>query len=123
MLEFALGMSAAQKGAARSASLARSMGAGDAGRQANLLEDMNDQFDRILLIIQAMWALMEEQGFTEEQLIAKIQELDSQDGSVDGRARSAPSDCRECGSKVAAGLIRCQICGSEIPGVTPSPFA
>ena len=123
MLEFALGMSAAQKGAARSASLARSMGAGDAGRQANLLEDMNDQFDRILLIIQAMWALMEEQGFTEEQLIAKIQELDSQDGSVDGRVGSAPSDCRECGSKVAAGLTRCQICGSEIPGVTPSPFA
>lgn len=122
MLEFALGMSVAKKGAARSASLARSMSLGDAAHHANLLEDMNDRVDRMLLIMQAMWALMEEQGLTEEQLMAKIQELDSQDGSVDGRARMAPSDCRECGSKVAAGLTRCQICGSEVPGVSPSPF-
>ncbi len=118
MLEFALGVSAGTGAAARKGSLARSMAVGDSSRHVSQIEDLNERIDRMLLIMQAMWALMEEQGLTEDELLAKIDELDRSDGSADGIARGVPSECSDCGSKVAPGLPRCQICGSEVEGNT-----
>jgi hypothetical protein len=75
------------------------------------------------MIVRAMWALMEEQGMTPEQLMAKIDELDLQDGVDDDRVRSQVVECPSCQSKVAPGLRACQLCGTEVRPDTGHPLS
>ncbi len=75
------------------------------------------------MIVRAMWSLMEEQGMTPEQLKAKIEEIDSTDGEVDGRVRPELAHCRNCDSKVAPGLRACQLCGTEVRPDTGHPLS
>jgi hypothetical protein len=85
--------------------------------------DVNERVDRLTLVVEAMWSLLEESGYTAEQLEARIAELDGADGTVDGKRTKQVGICRECGSKVAPGLPACQICGGDVAGYTPDPFA
>lgn len=114
MLEFVLGYTAAQQGAGRAASLARSASVGDATVHSNRIEDLNERIDELAIIIRAMWSLLEEQGMTAEQLAAKLEEIDLQDGVADGRVTQQPVVCPSCDSRVPAGLTRCQFCGTEV---------
>lgn len=82
--------------------------------------DVEDRIDRLTLIVAAMWSLLQDQGLTEQQLQERIQALDLADGVADGKMSPQPTMCRECGSKVAAGLAACQFCGIA---VEPSPEA
>jgi hypothetical protein len=104
----------AQQSATRAASLARSAAAADGTRHSNRIEDLNERVDRLVLILRATLALLEEQGITPERLMAKIEELDLQDGTDDGQLREGVVDCPACQSKVAPGLRRCQFCGTEV---------
>ena len=122
MLEFFLGYNMGQQSATRAASLARSAAVADGSRHTNRIEDLNERVDRLLMIVRAMWALMEEQGLTTEQLMAKIDELDLQDGVDDGQVRSAIVECPSCQSKVAPGLRACQLCGTEVRPDTGHPL-
>ena len=61
-----------------------------------------------------MWELLEEQGMTADQLMEKLEAIDLGDGSADGQVRQLAADCRSCGSKVAAGLSKCQFCGADV---------
>lgn len=85
------------------------------------LDVLDERIDRMLLVIEALWSLLKEQGLTDEQLAARIRELDESDGSTDGRRVAPPITCRSCQSKVPAGLVRCQICGTET-GFKPGPL-
>lgn len=114
MLEFVLGYSAGQGTASRAASLARSAAVADGTHHTNRIEDLNERIDRLAMIIRALWALLEEQGLTADQLTAKIEELDMGDGELDGQVRHQPVDCPKCDSKVAPGLKMCQYCGAEV---------
>lgn len=114
MLNFVLGYSAGQRTASRAASLARSAAVGDATVNTNRIEDVNERVDRLAMIVRAMWALLEEEGYTAEQLIAKLEELDLADGEMDGKVRQQAVDCRSCQSKVAPGLRNCQFCGATV---------
>ena len=116
MFEFVLGYSAGSQTASRAASLARSAAAGDAIIHTNRIEDINERIDAMALILRGMWALLEEQGFTNQQLLAKLEELDLSDGTADGRVHHGPVPCPSCDSKVPPGLSKCQYCGAEIPG-------
>lgn len=91
------------------------------GSSAAALEALDERVDRLLLVVEALWGLLKEQGLTDEQLAARIAELDAADGAADGRRAPAAVTCRSCGSKVAAGLPRCQICGTET-GVVQGPL-
>jgi hypothetical protein len=92
-------------------------------RHSVKLNDVDDRIDRMLLLIEAMWSLLKEQGFTDEQLAGRLAELDHGDGVGDGRRTPQTSDCRECGSKVAAGLTACQFCGAAVAAhLAPGPF-
>ncbi len=82
---------------------------------------LDDRVDRLTMVIQAMWSLLEEQGLTLEQLQARVAEIDASDGSVDGRVTPAAKTCPECGAKVSPGVASCQFCGHEMGD--PSPFA
>ena len=114
MLEFIMGYSAGSATASRAASLARSAAAADGILHTNRLEDANERIDELAIIIRAMWALMEEQGVTPEQLMAKIEQIDLEDGVADGKITQRPTNCPSCDAKVAAGLSSCQYCGSAV---------
>jgi hypothetical protein len=106
--------------ASRAANLATVAGHMDTGA-ANNLEDLGSRVDRLVLIIEALWSLLKEQGMTDAQLAARIEELDAADGTADGHRHPPPVVCGKCGSKVSAGLPKCQICGTDT-GATPTVF-
>ena len=92
-----------------------------AGSSIEALSELDARVDRLLLVIEAMWSMLKEQGLTDEQLAARIAEIDSSDGATDGRRLPPAMTCRSCGSKVMGGLPRCQICGTET-GVVLGPL-
>jgi len=122
MLEFFLGYSMGERTASRSASLAPGAAVADGTRHTNRIEDLDERLDRLVMILRAMWALMEEQGMTPEQLMAKIEEIDLQDGIADGQVRPELAECPSCQSKVAPGLRACQLCGTEVRPDTGHPL-
>jgi hypothetical protein len=87
----------------------------------NDLIDLEERMDRLTLVLEALWNLLRENGYTDEQLAEHIRQLDTSDATLDGRRVSQPTVCRSCDSKVPAGLARCQFCGTET-GTTPGPF-
>ncbi len=122
MFEFFLGYSAGSSMASRAATLARSAAAADGLRTSNRVEDVNERVDTLMIIVRAMWSLMERQGLTPQDLEAEIERLDSLDGLRDGAIRSAPVDCPSCDSKVAPGLTHCQFCGAAVSGDDGHPM-
>ena len=122
MLEFMLGYSAGSKTASRAASLARSAASADGLIHSNRIEDLNERIDAMAMMMRGMWALLEEQGMTAEQLMAKLEELDNADGVADGKMQSSPVPCRSCDSKIPPGLTKCQYCGADAPIVDDHPL-
>lgn len=117
MIPFMIGKMTAKAAAAASATGAEALRAAS-GKMA----DVDDRLDRLVLVVEALWNLLKQQGFTDEQLVAEVAALDAADGQADGRRTPAATDCPSCNSKVAAGLPRCQICGTEVAPALPDPF-
>jgi hypothetical protein len=105
----------------QSARLAAFAGGSSDGRSSEILE-LRSRLDRLVLAIDAMWSLMEERGFTAEDLKRRIDQIDATDGTVDGRRTPTPGTCGRCGAKVAAGLGACQFCGTDMPMNAADPF-
>jgi hypothetical protein len=83
--------------------------------------ELDARVDRLLLVIEAVWSMLKDDGHTDEELAARIAEIDNSDGVADGRRTAPPATCRSCGSKVMAGIPRCQTCGTET-GVAAGPL-
>ena len=122
MFTFMSGYVLGQRSAAQAAAFSRSAGAADGLSSMMKDNELDERIDRLLLLVEAMWSLMREQGFSDEDLMAKLVELDEADGVADGRRTRQPSVCRKCGSKVAASLSACQFCGQALTS-EPGPFA
>ena len=82
-------------------------------------DKLTDRLDRMAMVMEAMWSLLEDGGYSREQLIERLEQMDASDGSVDGRVTRPPSRCPQCDSAVTAGSKICQICGWENPDVDP----
>lgn len=81
--------------------------------------DVQERIDRLTLVCLAMWELVSEHtDLTDEDLRAKIEEIDASDGRRDGFHRPGADRC-SCGAAVAAGAPRCQFCGAEAPDRSP----
>ncbi len=122
MFNFMWGYVMGQRSAAQAASFARGAGAADALTSTMKFNDVEDRIDRLLLLVEAMWALLREQGLSDEDLATKLVELDHADGVPDGRRTPIPATCASCSSKVAAGLTACQFCGHPVAD-DPDPFS
>lgn len=81
------------------------------------MEDVDERFDKLLYIVRAIWAIMEEQGLTSDDLIEKIQELDISDEIQDRTVRESAKTCPSCESIVPAGRENCQVCGTDVTNV------
>lgn len=105
----------------QSARLAILSGSGSGPSVEDLL-DVHDRVDRLVLVVEAMWSLLEEGGYAADQLKDRIAEIDNADGQADGKRTAQVAQCRACGSKVAAGLVACQFCGTRVAGEPPNPI-
>ncbi len=74
------------------------------------------ELNKLTLICQAMWSLIEERtDLTEKDLLNRVTELDLKDGKLDGKYTTPPVDCPKCGAKICKKYNRCLFCGQEAP--------
>lgn len=84
--------------------------------------DVNERVDRLLLIVAAMWSLLEDTGLTDEDLAARVRMIDESDGVSDGKMTPQTTTCGNCGAAVTSELAACQFCGTPVPGYGEDPF-
>jgi len=82
---------------------------------------LEDRLDRMLLQNMAMWSLLRDKlGLKDEDLIARVQKLDLEDGVADGKVtRTAPNTCARCSRPFSSRHRRCLYCGHEAGPATP----
>ncbi|QIF05281.1 hypothetical protein [Roseimicrobium sp. ORNL1] len=73
------------------------------------------RLDRLALHCQAMWEMLRERAeFTEEEISAKILEVDLRDGRADGRISQQVATCPSCKQRTSTKRETCVICGAEL---------
>ena len=82
---------------------------------------LRQEIERLLLITEAMWKLLEEKlGMAEADLVREMVKIDMRDGKLDGRvAASGPQECPACQRILFRHRPRCLYCGELVP---PRPF-
>lgn len=118
-LTFLTGYVLGQHGA-QSARLASTV-AGRSGASTDDILDLNDRVDRLILVVDAMWSLLEDAGYTDEQLVERIEQIDLSDGTSDGKRTPRATTCVSCGAKVPGGSPTCQFCGTQVDDA-PDPI-
>ncbi|MCC5951209.1 MAG: hypothetical protein JJU45_03850 [Acidimicrobiia bacterium] len=114
------------KGAQRDATRIRTLDDGESAGYMPRQPDADAQtaaVERLTLVFEAVWELASEKlGLTDDDLAAKVAEIDARSGARDGRrAPSEPRKCPSCDAAVAAAADRCQFCGADVP--SSDPFA
>ena len=102
--------------------LAAARAAAVAEQARTQVDQMQMDINRLMICSQALWELLKEQhGFTEQQLVAKITEIDMRDGKLDGKlAAQGPVACPKCGRPNTRKRVACLYCGTVLP---EEPFA
>jgi len=118
---FLMGYVLGERAASRAAAMSRSAGAAAAGSVTGQLHDIDARIDRLLLVVDALWSLLKDAGYTDEQLRERIHEIDLVDGVADGRRTPRPTRCTSCDSMVEAGRVTCAFCGAPVDR-PPSAF-
>jgi len=64
-------------------------------RSAKLdVREVSDQLERTVMVCEAMWTILRDKlGVTDEELIARVNEIDLTDGKLDGKVRKADRHC------------------------------
>lgn len=76
------------------------------------LRDLGHQVQRLSLLNQALWELLSEKyGLQEDELAAKIKEVDLRDGVADGRMTETAMQCPKCGRVSNSKHYKCLYCG------------
>ena len=74
---------------------------------------MEHHVERLLMITEALWGMLKEQhGYTDEDLMERVREIDMRDGTLDGKvAPSAVKACPTCKRPVSGRHSACLYCG------------
>ena len=85
------------------------------------VDELRLEVERLLMINEALWSFIKkDHGYTDEELVDRIQEIDLQDGRLDGRvAKAPPMACARCGRTLPRGRPVCIFCGAP---ASKSPF-
>ena len=78
--------------------------------------ELHDRIDQLLLVNSAMWELLAEKtGLTENDLVAKVAEIDARDGVADGKLTYTPVKCPQCQRTIFPKQEKCLYCGAPRP--------
>jgi hypothetical protein len=84
------------------------------------IDRLERKLDQLALLSRAMYELLQEStGMTNEQLAAKVSEIDLRDGKADGKVTPPQRLCPQCDSMICATFNRCLFCGYEDPAGDP----
>ncbi len=95
---------------ARRSAAEASTEAASAKREVGQLED---ELARLRLVTAAVWELVRERAkLTENDLLAKVAEIDGRDGVIDGKLVRPVRKCGQCGRTMPARQGKCMYCGT-----------
>lgn len=79
------------------------------------------RLDRMLLTLEAIWTLVRDKlTVSDEELAARMNDLDLSDGLLDGKVRKSAVSCPSCKRTISRHLPKCMYCGQAI---VHDPFA
>ena len=79
-------------------------------------DNSQQRLDELTLAGQAMWELVRDKfDLTDDELKAKILEIDARDGAVDGKIGPEIIDCPHCGQRASTLRPNCVYCGHSLP--------
>lgn len=119
MVDFLMGYVLGERAASRAAAMSRSAGASSGAQVTGDLHDLDERIDRLLLAVDAMWSIIKERGYVDEDLAERIRAIDGMDGAVDGLRKPLPRRCTKCDSMVEPGRRSCAFCGAEMESSGP----
>ena len=89
--------------------------ANKADRFANEIKSIERRLNRLTLATQALWEIHRDAGHqSEEELVAKMQEIDLRDGSADGKISRTIKVCADCGRNSNSKRLECLYCGAPL---------
>ncbi len=78
--------------------------------------ELEHEIARLKLVCAALWELVKQKtALTEEDLMAKVLEVDARDGVMDGQMRKTVRKCVQCQRTVPAKQNKCMYCGVAQP--------
>ncbi len=90
----------------------------DARAAASAVALIQHHVERLLMITEALWAMLKEQhGYTDEDLIERVRQIDLRDGKLDGKVASTGiKTCASCKRPVSGRHTVCLYCGGALGG-------
>lgn len=86
-----------------------------AQQYSDRVRELEFALGRTTLACQALWELVRERvGLTEDELLAKMTEVDLRDGVQDGRMSPTVIACPQCGKPSNTKNTRCMYCGAAL---------
>jgi len=117
-MNFLAGYLVGSRSAARAGRLAASAHTMKAAPPSGKIADLDERIDRLAVVVEAMWTLLEESGYSAADLEDKVAELEER--VLDAPIKTAVK-CPSCEALVPRGLAACQFCGAAT-GQEPTPF-
>ena len=92
-----------------------------AGETAQVAGDLRQRVELLALANQALFEILQDRlGLTEEEVLARMAEIDARDGAKDGKITPRVTDCPRCRRKVSTNRQKCMFCGELV--LAGSPF-
>ncbi|MHC4645520.1 MAG: hypothetical protein ACYTBJ_08455 [Planctomycetota bacterium] len=81
------------------------------------IEDLEERLDQMALKCQALWEIVRDSsGFSDDDILQKINEIDLRDGVADAKITKGRQQCGNCGRTVSTRHSRCLYCGTIVEG-------
>jgi hypothetical protein len=78
------------------------------------IRSLRAQVDHLSMVNMALWSIVREKlALTDQDLAARVEEIDLSDGRLDGRIGVPTRECLKCGRTVASRHDRCLYCGGQ----------
>jgi hypothetical protein len=80
--------------------------------------------EKLFMLTEALWTILKEKhGYTDAELVQRVQEIDLRDGKLDGKVAKVNPDCPKCSRKLMGKRPVCLYCGAEVARVDLQPFS
>lgn len=107
---------------ARQASTEASAASNRAAKASDEITFLRADVEKLMMISEALWDILKEKhGYTDAELVRRVEQVDLKDGRLDGKvAKSPPKKCPSCNRTVIGRRSECLWCGQRL---VSAPFA